>query len=156
MVEIILKIWQVSLFLILPIFFLGCSFDYAGSYNLSESRSLTGSEENLKLIENVVRDVATCFGFIEVELPDYIKDFIIFAKSNKIKTKYDALEGSNERIKLVFNKRYRVDIGIRVYNVHKEIDFVKAFKQELEERLAEDAHMDELHFEKQWVMIEHK
>ena len=156
MIELILKKWKVLLLLILPIIFIGCSLDYAGSYNLSKSHSFTESEENLKLIENVVRDVATSFGFIEAELPDDIKDFYLFTKSNKMKTRYDALEGSSEEMGLVFDKRYWVDITIRVYNVHKENDFVKALKQKLEERLAEGAHINDLHFKKEWVMIEHR
>lgn len=107
------------------------------------------AEDNRRIIE-VVKKVAPDFGFREDEKSAITPELITFGKGAKSKTKYSALDGSNSVISLVIGTGRFPQIFIQDVTNNYETEFMKEFKEQLEERLGEVVDMRGVQFKREF------
>jgi hypothetical protein len=149
------------LILLITVFTFGCVYkSYAGRYWIGRTSpsfiSQPASTAVNDKIEEVVREVAKDFGFIEDKRLSWMKENIITfgGKRKDIKTRYDDLNGSNSTITLLIEKGPQPEVGIKDYKYSYETEFIKALKKELELRLSAVVDMNGVEFKRHWDLMD--
>lgn len=147
--------------LIMILSFSGCVYkSYAGRYWIGKTSpdfiSQPASTAINDKIEEVVRDVAKDFGFVEDKRLSWMEENIITfgGKKSEIKTNYDNLIGSDSTIMILIEKGPQPEVGIKDYKYSYETEFIKALKQELELRLSTVVDMKGVEFKRHWDLMD--